>query len=374
MTDNTLAVFNRSTALLVSESEDEIKQVARKLMRMTPGGNRLTTDQATDLAVYSFITQLNPFNNECYYMDKVGPVPGIVGYRVKAAAWLRSTSPNAPAPRTQEEYRPATTEEADFDPDKGDIAWVCILSDSVSTASWEKRRLELMRSYREMGAEFHEAYELAAKDAGNKPCWQAVGVVKADEHFSGNVWRNNQKVENEYKPEMWDRNERAKKRAAKGCYRKGFPEVNIPDAEEGEIYDAEVREVKDNIALSLNSTTAEPAHTEADNMKALGFDTEPAKPEPIQAAAPEPAKDAPAVTTLTIELAEAELSREGDRYGEMASEDLQHRAFGLAKVAPNKRSPIQQFKLDCIDLIMKEREKGRPVQVAQPLEGQETLI
>lgn len=329
-----LAILNRSTALLVSDSENEIKQAARKLMRMTPGGNRLNPDQAADLAVYSFITQLNPFNNECYYMDKVGPVPGIAGYRVKASAWLRSTSPNAPAPRTEEEYRPATRQEADFDPDKGDVAWVCILSDTVSTAAWEKRRLDLMRSYREMGAEFHEAYELAKLDAGAKPCWTAVGVVHGDEHFSGNVWRNNQKVEGEYKAEMWDRNERAKKRAAKGCYRKGFPQVNIPDAEEGEIYDGEVREIKDRIAATV--TTEAASQRSADEILGeLGFEPE---NNPIQRGEPTISThtdedDHENVTAPSEQPAPKTASHDGTDYADMSIPELANRHAHYTKLS-----------------------------------------
>lgn len=275
MTNQSLAVLDRKTALLVSNSEAEIKEAARKLMRLTPNGSRLTTDQATDLAVYSFLTGLNPFNNECYYMEKVGPVPGIAGYRSKAIEWLRATNPRYTfSPRTWEEYRPATVEEADFNPDAGDIAWVCILKDSISSEAWDQRVMQLGIAYSKMGATFQEAHDTAVKDAGECPHWTSVGVVKADEHFSGNVWRNNVKIEGEYKPEMWDRNERAKKRAAKGCYRKAFPSVNVPDREEGDIIDAEIVELKNDIVEQLKKEEKEqPKQSQAEIMRELGYDT-----------------------------------------------------------------------------------------------------
>jgi hypothetical protein len=201
-------------------------------------------------------------------------------------------------------------------------------------------------------------------------------VVKAEEHFSGNVWRNNVKIENEYKPEMWDRNERAKKRAAKGCYRKGFPEVNIPDAEEGEIYDAEVREIKANIALSMKSDSAEIIHTEAEHMQALGFaDDAPKPPPPAPVDAWEATKPAPvksSIKPMTIEDAEAELSQQGQRYGEIETEDLTYRYNAMKKA--KSPTPIQQAKMDAIVMIIAAREAGRPVQIPQPLEGQETLL
>ena len=257
MTEQNLTTYNRTTELLASSSENEIKEVARKLMKLTPAGSRLTAEQAVDLAVYSFMTGLNPFNNECYFMDRVGPVPGIAGYRVKTMEWLRATSGTKIVPRVYEEYRKATREEANFNPDAGDVAWVCTLYDSVSKEHWEKRIVETATIYSKMGASFEEARRAAKEDVGDCPSWSAVGVVKADEHFSGNAYRNNMKIENEYKPEMWDRNERAKKRAAKGCYRKGFPTVNIPDAEEGDYIDLQFAEMKDNLVKNLDAGTIE---------------------------------------------------------------------------------------------------------------------
>lgn len=286
MTENSLTVWSSTTDLLAGNSEAQVKEAARKLMKLTPNGNRLNAEQATDLAVYALLTGLNPFNNECYYMDRVGPVPGIAGYRVKATNFLFATAPHSIAPRCWEEYRPATTDEADFDPDKGDVAWVCTLFDSVSKERWQQRLIEVGIAYHQMGASFQEAREAALKDVGPCPSWSAVGVVKADEHFSGNAWRNNQKVEGEYKPEMWDRNERAKKRAAKGCYRKGFPKVNIPDREEGEIVDGAYSEEKQKIVAELQAEIP-PQRTEAQIMQELGF-SQPEPPAPVISEPPAP--------------------------------------------------------------------------------------
>jgi hypothetical protein len=299
MADQMLAIRNASTALLVAESEHEIKEAARKLMRLTPNGNRLSVDQATDLAVYAFVTGLNPFNNECYYMEKVGPIPGIAGYRVKAQNWLLSTTKWTTAPRIWEEYRPATADEAEFDPNAGDVAWVCILRDSESKEHWETNILHLGIGYHQMGATFQEAHDAAIKDAGPCPSWSAVGVVKASEHFSGNVWKDNKKIEDEYKPEMWDRNERAKKRAAKGCYRKAFPSMVIPNAEYGEVVDAESVEVKTKIVKELiaEQTTeeAKPKQTPSQINESLGFGPDPVKPTPAADPQSAPVEEIPEV-------------------------------------------------------------------------------
>jgi len=267
---NNSLVLSNPSSLLIAEGENEIKQIARKLMKMSSGGSHLTAEQATDLAVYSWVTQLNPFNGECYWLDKVGPVPGIAGYRIKAQEWLWATSDQRVPVRVLEEYRPATTQEADFDPDAGDIAWVCTLTDTVSRERWEQRIMKLGLHYKEMGATFKEAHDAALQDAGPCPSWSAVGVVKADEHFSGKKWESGKQTD-EYQPEKWDRNERAKKRAAKGCYRKGFPSMSLPDAEFGETIDAVAEDVKEEIKAAIVEPEEQLKRTEDENLKQLGF-------------------------------------------------------------------------------------------------------
>jgi hypothetical protein len=222
------------------------------------------------------VTQLNPFNGECYYLDKVGPIPGIAGYRVKAQEWLRSVS-NKPGVRTFEEYRPATTEEPDFVPDAGDIAWVCTLFDTASQEEWEQRIIKLGTAYHQMGATFKEAHEQATKDAGPCPSWTAVGVVKAEEKFSKQKWDQG-KPTDEYQPEKWDRNERAKKRAAKGCYRKAFPAVSIPDMEYGEVVNAISEDVVEEIKRDMQTPRLESQHGKVSIL--TGEDE--ANPEPVQ--------------------------------------------------------------------------------------------
>ena len=238
------------TQLLTSDIESQVKSMAVKLMKLTSNGKNLATGQAAELAVYSLMMQLNPFNGECYYIDKVGPIPGIAGYRVKATQWLQLTSGRQEGIEIYETYRPATKDEADFDPNKGDIAWVATLHSSLANEQWEGRLIKLARTYKEMGAEFKEAHAQALIDIGPKPCWEGVGVVYHTEHFSGVEWVNG-KATNEYKPEKWDRNERAKKRAAKGAYRKGFPQMNLPDPEYGEVVDALAEDVKENIIRDM---------------------------------------------------------------------------------------------------------------------------
>ena len=265
---------------MVLDQEEEVKRLTRKLIRLTPGGKRLNQDEAVDLAVYSILTGLNPFNAECYYMPNVGPIPGIAGHRVKTHEWLMAVSGNDPTVRTWEEFRPAEPGEADFDPDAGDIAVVGTLFDSVSKTRWLQQIMETAERYHKMGAEFKEARDAAMEDIGPCPSWSAVGVVKASEHFSGFEWEDYQSKKPKldadgnkiWKPEMWDRYERAKKRAIKGAYRKGFPSVRLPDPEYGDVIDAVAVEVKQQIIAELEAENSRPRKSEPQILGELGYE------------------------------------------------------------------------------------------------------
>lgn len=351
---NNQMIVRDPMALMVSDNETDVKNTARKLMRLTPGGNRLNADQAADLAVYALLTGLNPFNNECYYMDKVGPVPGIAGYRVKTTDWLMATSDHPSTARTWEEYRPAELDEADFDPDKGDIAWVCTLFDSVSKERWEGRLIQTMTAYHNMGATFQEARETAMLDIGPCPSWSSVGVVKSEEHFSGFAWVNNVKTD-QYKPEMWDRNERAKKRAAKGCYRKGFPNVRIPDAEFGEVVEGIATEIKDEIVKEITAEASKPKPTESQILADLGYDQFQGEMKPETETTAQPA-------FMTLEMALTETTSDGTPYGQLNDDDLRYRFNSLEKSLKNpspKSTPEQietaKRKRDAVKVILDSR-------------------
>ena len=239
MKNSQLAI--RPTAdLLSSDTQLFLGRAVSKIMKLTPNGSKLTDDQAKALAVYSYMTDLNPFSGECYWMDGIGPTPGVAGYRRKAKEqnlllgndyWV--------------EFKIAEPHEADFNPDAGDVAWKCILHDYEAEKKHRQSLLELYREFRQ-DPTIDSPIKKAEQFVGTAPTWDAVGVVSADEHFSAPVyedWKtkkikrdeNGKKV---YKPEMWDRNERAKKRAEKGALKKRYPDVLIPEFRE--IADANV--------------------------------------------------------------------------------------------------------------------------------------
>lgn len=231
-----LAVYeNATTQLLTAEMTDQVKETVRKLMRLAPGGNRLNANEATDLAIYSLMNDLNPYNGEAYYLPGVGPLAGVAGYRRKANEWLLVSY--GPTARFWCEFEDAPMGSGDFDPEAGDIAYICTLHDSISKREWESSTLGAYAQLRQGGMESDEAWKEAKNFVGSEPVWTAVGVVDHREHFA-----------KEGKPDKWDRHERAKKRAEKWAIRKRFPSTIIPDNDlDFDIIDSVATEIGDEL-------------------------------------------------------------------------------------------------------------------------------
>jgi len=201
------------------------REIAQRIKFMIVNGEKLTNDEVYALAQYAAANGLNPFAQECYYMPKTGPITGIVGFRRKAQEALIDECHVFGISDPQNfwiESRPATQAEAVFDPEK-DIAVFVTLRDSITNKTWRRSYFETVRELRDLGEK--DPFEKAKEYVGPEPVWTGVGIVKGDEHFSGNVWKDNKKMENEWKPEMFDRNERATKRAEKIALKKRFPSL-----------------------------------------------------------------------------------------------------------------------------------------------------
>jgi len=259
--DNSKAIVLASgQELLVRDVKPQLEEMARKLLKLTPNGKRLDISQATDLAVFSLINQLNPFEGESYFMDKVGPTAGIAGYRRKANEYLIERYGNDASYSL--EYQPATTAEADFAPDKGDIAWKVILHDTHMERNWQRQVIENMRGLKEAGMTGKEQYDAAVALAGPRPCVEAVGVVHANEKFTydGGV-------------EKWDRNERAKKRGEKQVLRRAYPVgVRIMgDADMGDVIEGTARDLVMDVSSQIAAEASKPRPTNEQILSDLGF-------------------------------------------------------------------------------------------------------
>jgi len=233
--------------LLVSDIAPAVTETARKLMKLTPGGGRMDVNQATELAVFSIVNGLNPFEGEAYHVFGVGPYAGVAGYRRKATEYLIDRY--GPAASYWLEYRPANTSEAQFNPDKGDIAWVVRLHDSEMEKRWQKQVIENLAGIKATGVLGKEAYDMATELAGPKPYIEAVGVVYASESFA-----------KEGKVERWDRNERAKKRGEKQVLRRAYPVgVRIMgDAEMGDVIEGTARDLVMDVSSQIAAEASKP--------------------------------------------------------------------------------------------------------------------
>ena len=264
--------LSHNTQLLASEGTKEIQEIGRKLMKLTPGGKKLDAEQCAELAVAAYITGANPFVNEIYYMQGVGPYLGYQFYNRKATEQLAIEDPKTP-PRIWFDERPADHTDCLFDESKGDVAWTVVLHDSVTHATWLGQQMEMFIKLTTAGIPSEKAWSIAESKAGPEPIWQASAACYGDEKFVGKVWVDGKKTDQD-QPEKWDRNERAKKRAQKWALRKRFSNMVVPDPEMGDdVIEGTAREIVDLVAATITREEAEkPKRTEKQNLEELGFD------------------------------------------------------------------------------------------------------
>ena len=269
MSNNKLVKVENSTISEFFEfSKYTPNQLATRIKSMISNGKALNDNEAMSLAVYAMATQLNPFKKECWYIPGVGPTVGINGYRRKGQEQYRIEL--AEMGETQGKYsidfQPATHDEAVFE--EGDIAWKATLIDHVARDKYMGKLILTAQKLKELGVK--EPFEEAKKGFGPPPEWWAVGVVSKDENFSGVVYEGNRPTDKR-KPEMWDRNERAKKRAEKNVLQMRFSGMEFGGAtfvdSDSAFVEADIEEIEN-----------KPKGNRHDQiMDELGFDPEPEK-------------------------------------------------------------------------------------------------
>jgi hypothetical protein len=196
--------------------------VVNRIRSMIVNGKKLQDPEVFALTAYSLANDLNPFNGEAYFMPGAGPVPGIQGYRKKSKMALKqeAQAANVRAPFYTEEYRLITDPaEAGHDPEKGDLAYECSISDNVSAQGHADIMSDVMGKLVAAGVDVDKAYHAALKVAGSPPRWTGIGIVYADENFGST--------------EKFSRHERAMKRAAKLAIKKRWPSLDIPVEPQG---------------------------------------------------------------------------------------------------------------------------------------------
>lgn len=333
-----------------------------RVKRMIVNGKNLSDNEAIALVDFSMTNDLNPLIGEAYCIPGVGCTPGDAGWKRKASEqlWEELEAAGVPDGYYHIDYRLATHEEADFDEAKGDIAWVAVLYDSLSRARWRKLVNEGAAELRKVfpDVSFFDIMAEARKQAGSQPEWCAVGVVHGDEKFSKPIDYNN--PDKGYKPEMWDRNERAKKRARKQVLRSRFPNVHISAMRfdgaqaNGELEDEP--ELSGVIDTTFTEETKKPSRPTENILSDMGFDVDTTTGEVI-----EPEK-------MSVETAGNVTRKDGKRYIDCTSAELvEMQAAIKASIEKNGLSDEQktdhQYRLDAIDTLLAARKAATQEQL-----------
>lgn len=251
MSEKTIQLYQPTSQLMNSTNQSAISELANRLMKFPPSNKALNQREAAQLAVFSIMIDANPYAGEVYPTE-VGPVIGIPLYRRKAKEWNRAMAPSGEEWDYKVNFRPAEDHEADFDPTKGDVAWICELTDTKAEKEWQAAYAKFFNLLREGDdpAPWQFADERALMMAGPRPVWSGTGVVGGNERFSKGeverwekkngknipVLKKDEQGKPIYKQEMYDRNERAQKRAEKVALKKRYPDLIIPEF--GEVQDS----------------------------------------------------------------------------------------------------------------------------------------
>lgn len=154
----------------------ELREMATRIKLMVPNAASLTDDEALALAQGSYLSGLNPFDGEIYYIPKLGLYPGIKGRRRKAREqmeraigrganyWMEFDWPSS-------EWKAENGYAADW------LVCRAILRDSATLTSYVDAVLKLTGAIK--GMSISEVKELI----GQRPYVTGIGFVKPGERL-----------------------------------------------------------------------------------------------------------------------------------------------------------------------------------------------
>lgn len=169
MTDGgkVLQVHEKDSRIAPWGAREELREIARRVQLMAPGGKRLDENQALALAQGAVAHGLDPFNGEIWYIPGAGLMAGIKGLRKAARHQVQGNF--------WAEFEEIT------DPDQRDLlmiperalAYRCLIRDSDTLRAYSGAWKEL----REQGIPDSMIPELL----GRKPYAMGIGYVKIGE-------------------------------------------------------------------------------------------------------------------------------------------------------------------------------------------------
>lgn len=167
MSDKNLVAQEKDTRIAQWGDRDELREIARRVQLMAPGGKKLGESEALALAQGAVAHGLDPFNGEIWYIPGAGLMAGIKGLRKAARAqikgnfWAEFEQLNNPDERVTLMI-----------PD-GALAFRCILRDS-----------ETIRAYAEGWKQLREngiPDEMIPQLLGKRPYTVGIGYIKEKE-------------------------------------------------------------------------------------------------------------------------------------------------------------------------------------------------
>lgn len=157
----------------------DVISLAKRIKIMVPGGKNLNDNEAQALAQVAIATNCNPFIGEIWYIPGSGPMIGIKGTRRHGNEQIELAG--GKDAYWQPDLQPCSGEEAGY---KGDIkdlaaAYKCTITDSVSTAAYQRMFLETVNALRAAGSK--DPVSEAREICGKRPQWTEYGFATVSE-------------------------------------------------------------------------------------------------------------------------------------------------------------------------------------------------
>ena len=167
MTEQTAVTVRPQDAPVEWGKRGEIGALADRFAVMLPGAKEMTREEVLTAAQYARVMDLNPFRGEVYFYKDRGKLCVVDGYKA-LARWAKNEMPYT------DRYDP-------LPPDDGEL---------VKMRCWILRedRKEFLREYKEMGATFQEAFEIAATYADGVVMVSETKTRRGDDRTPPTGW------------------------------------------------------------------------------------------------------------------------------------------------------------------------------------------
>ncbi len=166
----------QNTSIVLGEVND-VSEFAKRIKKMMRGGEKLSETEATALAQFSFVTGLNPFIGECWYISGSGPMVGIAGARrLEQQLAIDKGGVSFPAVVVCDAMEAGASEAEAKDVA---AAFRVEINDSVATAEYLKMFTLAIEAMKAAGVS--DPFGAAKEICGPRPVWVGYGFAKKNE-------------------------------------------------------------------------------------------------------------------------------------------------------------------------------------------------